>query len=194
MAPAFDAPALAHAFFVIAGSAVAKIVERIDRARGTPVQHDELEPFTWALVDAFLAEQDDALARARATLAHAARTYRQQTLAYDVVLTPTVATEPWRLGHLSPIVDRDELMLRTARVNAFAPIANIVGAPAMSVPLHREGRGMPIGSHFTAAPGADALLLGLAYQLERARPWKDRWPPYSIPALMSGEGRRAQRP
>ena len=37
--------------------------------------------------------------------------------------------------------------------------------------------------HFSAAPGNDARLLGLAYQLEAARPWKDRWPPYSIPAL-----------
>lgn len=189
-APAFDASALAHAFFVVAGSAVATIVERIDRARGTPVQQDELEPFTWALVDAFLAGGDDALARARATLAHAARTYREKTLAYDVVLTPTVALEPWRLGYLSPIVDRDELVRRIARANAFAPIANIVGAPAMSVPLHREGQAMPIGSHFTAAPGADALLLGLAYQLERARPWKDHWPPYSIPALAT----RSDRP
>jgi hypothetical protein len=23
-----------------------------------------------------------------------------------------------------------------------------------------------------------------AYQLERARPWSDRWPPYSIPRLL----------
>jgi amidase len=29
---------------------------------------------------------------------------------------------------------------------------------------------LPIGMHFAAAPGADALLLGLAYQLEQARP------------------------
>ena len=53
----------------------------------------------------------------------------------------------------------------------------------MSVPLHFPEGGLPIGTHFAAAPGADALLLGLAYQLEEARPWKDRWAPYSIPAL-----------
>jgi amidase len=188
VAPAFDASALAQAFFAVAGSAVANIVERIDRARGTPVQQDELEPFTWGLLDAFVAAQGDPLARARATLADAARTYREKTRGYDVVLTPTVATEPWRLGYLSPIVAPDELMRRIARTNAFAPLANIVGAPAMSVPLHRNRHGVPIGAHFTAAPGADALLLGLAYQLEESRPWKDDWPPYSIPALAKQAG------
>lgn len=186
-APAFDASALARAFFVVAGAAVAGIVARVDRARGSPIQEDELEPFTWALLDAFLAERDEGLARARAALANAVRTYRERTVEYDVVLTPTVATEPWRIGYLSPVIPGDELMRRAARANTFAPIANIVGAPAMSVPLQREGQAMPIGAHFTAAPGADALLLGLAYQLEEARPWRDHWPRYSIPVLAGGQ-------
>lgn len=55
--------------------------------------------------------------------------------------------------------------------------------PARSVPLSSSATGLPIGAHFAAAPGADALLLGLAYQLEQARPWRDRWPPFSISAL-----------
>jgi amidase len=53
----------------------------------------------------------------------------------------------------------------------------------MSVPLHWTEQGLPVGTHFAAAHGADALLLGLAYQLEAARPWRDRWPPFSYPRL-----------
>jgi amidase len=53
----------------------------------------------------------------------------------------------------------------------------------MSVPLCFPPEGLPMGTHFAAVRGADALLLGLAYQLEEARPWKGRFPPYSIPAL-----------
>ncbi|MFY0527654.1 amidase [Archangium gephyra] len=181
--PSFDSPALGDAFLLVAGAAVAGIVDTVDQTRDLPVQRDELEPYTWALADAFLARGADALPRARATFAQAVHAYQEATRGYDVVLTPVLATEPWRLGHLSPVLGREELARRTARAIGYTPLHNIAGCPAMSVPLHFPEDGPPIGTHFAAAPGADALLLGLAYQLEEARPWKDRWAPYSIPAL-----------
>ncbi|QRN96497.1 amidase [Archangium violaceum] len=181
--PAFDGPALGDAFFLVSGAAIAGVVELVDRTRDIPVQSDELEPFTWALVDTFLARGPDALPQSRAVFARAVHTYHEATRGYDVVLTPTIATEPWPIGHLSPVLGREELLRRTARAVGYTPIQNIAGCPGMSVPLHFPDGGLPIGTHFAAAPGADALLLGLAYQLEQARPWKDRWAPYSIPAL-----------
>jgi amidase len=53
----------------------------------------------------------------------------------------------------------------------------------MSVPLHHGPGGLPVGSHFAARRGDEATLLALAYELEQARPWNDRWPPYSYPNL-----------
>jgi amidase len=182
--PLFDSSALGDAFFLVPGAAVAGIVERVEQTRDMPVQHDELEPFSWALVETFLARGPDALPQSRAVFAQAVHAYEEATRGYDVVLTPTVATEPWLIGHLSPVLKREELIHRTARTNGYAPIHNIAGCPAMSVPLYFPEDGLPIGTHFAAAPGADALLLGLAYQLEQARPWKHRWAPYSIPALL----------
>ena len=32
---------------------------------------------------------------------------------------------------------------------------------------------------FTAAPGADGLLYELAFALEEARPWANKWAPHS---------------
>jgi amidase len=126
---------------------------------------------------------DGAVERSRDTIRAAAQAYRAATRSYDIVLTPTMASEPWRAGHLSPIVPEAVLRARVAECMAYTPIQNVVGAPAMSVPLVESERGLPIGMHFAAAPGNDALLLALAYQLEAAYPWQDRWPPYSIPAL-----------
>jgi amidase len=181
--PDFDGPTLGDAFYLVSGAAIAGVIEQVDRMRDEPVQTGELEPFTWELVETFLARGPDALPHSRAVLAKAVQAYLETTREYDVVLTPTLATEPWRLGHLSPVLGREELLRRTARAVGYTPIHNIAGCPGMTVPLHFPEGGLPIGTHFAAAPGADALLLGLAYQLEQARPWKDHWAPYSIPAL-----------
>ncbi|WP_394825639.1 amidase family protein [Pendulispora albinea] len=182
-APATNPDALADAFFIVIAEAISRIVDFVDKTRGVPVQHDELETFTWELVDTFVARGPDALKVARATLAAAARAHVETTRAYDAVLTPTIATEVWPLGYLSPILGREELIRRTSRGIGYTPLHNVAGCPGMSVPLHFPAGGVPIGMHFAAAPGADALLLGLAYELERARPWRDQWAPYSIPAL-----------
>ncbi|HMY18253.1 MAG TPA: amidase family protein [Polyangium sp.] len=181
--PAVDGPVLGDAFFLAAGATVAGVVEQMDAMRGEPVQHHELEPFTWSLVERYQSRGPRALEQARDVFAQAVRAYREITRPYDVIVTPTVATEPWRLGHLSPVLSYDELMRRTARTVGYTPIHNIAGCPSMSVPLCFPENGMPIGTLFSAAPGADALLFGLAYQLEMARPWKNHWPAYSIPVL-----------
>ena len=54
-------------------------------------------------------------------------------------------------------------------------LANGTGAPAMSVPLYWPGEGHPLGSHFYAKPGDDALLMKLAFDLEMAKPWSHQY-------------------
>ena len=61
--------------------------------------------------------------------------------------------------------------------------SNVPDAAAVREQLER----ILASSHFAAAPGQDALLLGLAYQLERARPWQNRWAPYSFPVLFGAD-------
>lgn len=181
-APRYE-PALAEAYYVVAAAAVAGMVETIDRTRREPVQSVELEPFTWSLLELLEVRGSDAVPHARATFQRAIAHYREVTAPFDVILTPTLGCAPPPIGTLSPVLPRELLLARTASLLAYTPIHNIVGSPAMSVPLHWSQQGLPIGVHFAAAPGRDATLLRLAYELERARPWSDRFPPYSVPAL-----------
>ncbi|MGA9521269.1 MAG: amidase family protein [Myxococcaceae bacterium] len=181
--PAVDGPALGDAFFLVAGATVADVAQMMGQLRGTPVERRELEPFTWSLVEELQRRGPGALEEARRVFAASAERYLSAVGRYDVVLTPTLAVVPWRIGHLSPVVAREELLRRTARAVGYTPIQNIAGCPAMSVPLHWTDEGLPVGTHFAAAPGAEALLLGLAYQLEAARPWHHRWAPHSYPRL-----------
>jgi amidase len=182
-APRFAFPDLGEALYLVAGAAIANVVQTVDRTRGEPVQKHELEPFSWSLIEALEARGPDALPWARSAIASAVATYREATRGFDVILTPTLGCEPCEIGYLSPVLPRQLLLERTSRVLAYTPIHNIASCPAMSVPLYWSESGLPIGAHFAAAPGQDALLLSLAYQLERARPWQHRWPPYSIPEL-----------
>lgn len=60
---------------------------------------------------------------------------------------------------------------------AFTRFANLVGQPAISLPLYWTDAGLPIGVHLVAAYGREDLLINVAAQLERAKPWTDRLPP-----------------
>lgn len=53
---------------------------------------------------------------------------------------------------------------------------NVTGQPAMSVLLHWNEAGLPIGMHFVGKWGEEATLFRLASQLEKAKPWFDKAP------------------
>jgi len=90
---------------------------------------------------------------------------------WDVVLTPTLATETPPVGHLDPRQDYDTIMERLLGWVAFTPLQNASGDPAISLPLATTAAGMPQGMMFGAAAGREATLLELAYELEEAHPW-----------------------
>lgn len=99
---------------------------------------------------------------------------------YDLLLTPTLAICPPRIGELDlnrPGLSGDEVLDLCFAPSPFTPIFNLTGNPAMSVPLHRTPTGLPVGVHFVARSGGEATLLRLAGQLEQAAPWWERRPP-----------------
>jgi amidase len=61
----------------------------------------------------------------------------------------------------------------------YAPMTaawNLAGYPAASVPAGVGPQGLPLAVQLVTTPGRESLLLGLAAQLERERPWA-RHPP-----------------
>jgi len=62
-------------------------------------------------------------------------------------------------------------------VEARKTVHQIGRQPAMSVPLHWNHAGLPIGVMFAGRFGDESTLFRLAGQLEQAQPWFDRTPP-----------------
>ena len=90
---------------------------------------------------------------------------------YDVALTPTLALETPRVGHLDPSASYDVVMGRILDWVTFTPWQNATGDPAVSLPLATTAAGLPQGMMFSAGSGGEATLLELAYELEEASPW-----------------------
>jgi amidase len=171
-------PAVGSAIGTALRAAVAWIVGYWVRRCGREPRPGELEPLTQAWwrqgrrlpAADYLLALDDLHAFARLV----ARFFATERV--DAWLTPTLSEPPVPLGE---IVSTPAEPLRAAeRSRTFvgfpAVVANITGAPAMSVPLYWNAAGLPIGVHFLGRFGDEATLLRLASQLEQARPWADR--------------------
>src|SRR5262249_10860837 len=144
------------------------------RHMGREPEADEIEPYTRVLC-----EQGANTSAADYMLAiDELRRYSRDVAwffqEFDVWLTPTMAQPPPRLGLMTGT--DTEPMAGTKVANPFiafpAIVANITGNPAMSVPLHWNDAGLPIGVHFLGRFGDEATLFRLAAQLEDARPFR----------------------
>jgi amidase len=173
--PDIDGQAISDGFFTAAAVAMAQMALMAAGKLGRPPGPAELEPFTLELIDWAATLRPDASADRERALTDGGRAYLRLFERCDVVLSPTLARVSWPIGHLSPAAGRETLIRRTQEAVGYTPIHNVAGCPAMTVPLGRH-EGLPVGIHFAAAPGADRLLLSLAYELEAAAPWTSARP------------------
>lgn len=118
---------------------------------------------------------------------------------YDLLLTPTLARAPVPLGSLDlpgplraggelvrrlglgrPVV-RSGVLDRISRGHLgwapFTQLANVTGACAVTVPVHRTPDGLPVGAQLVAPPGQDDLLLRVGAALESVCRWQHDEPP-----------------
>lgn len=197
--PQIDSKAFAKAFMTIVCVETRATIEEAEMLLNRKASSKDFEPSTWAL--GLLGKQCRApdFSQSLNLVQLTARQLGEFFRKYDILLTPTLAMPPVATGELQPKGIRAVAMKLLGSLNAgrlintlsgidvlaqhvfgfipYTPLFNVTGQPAMSVPLHWNDDGLPIGMQFVGRYGDEATLFRLAGQLETARPWSDRIPP-----------------
>jgi amidase len=150
---------------------------------GRTLGPDDVEPLTWALADGGRRRSAGEYLMAVDRHHQVTRLVSGLLGDVDLILTPTLGEPPTPLGTFDDSgADPLAAIRRAFLTAAFTGLYNATGHPAISLPLHwhAEGDGahdLPIGVQLVGAHGGEGLLIRIAAQLERERPWADRTPP-----------------
>jgi amidase len=160
-------------FISIWAAGVAAELDAWSELLGTPVTAGDVEPLTWALHQMGSAVSSSTYLRAWTWMQLNARQVAGFWKQHDLLLTPTVAEPPPPLGTFDSTGPADGLapLLRAAAFAPFTPPFNVTGQPGISLPLHRNAAGLPIGVQLVGAHAREDRLLQVASQLERASPF-----------------------
>ncbi|WP_169335003.1 cupin domain-containing protein [Nocardia otitidiscaviarum] len=157
-------------YLLYMGLLMTSIRNAATRIVGTSLDRAELEATTSGLCDRYRrASLRTPIALHR--LREVQKRFRSTFDHVDVLLSPAVAHSTPILGHLSPDQPFDSWFERLSAFDCYAPLNNISGTPAITLPLHRTRSGLPLASHFSANIGDERTLLELAFELEEAMPW-----------------------
>jgi amidase len=195
--PALDGKAVAACFFTMYYGHVAAEIAAIRKRTGAP--ESTFHPDTRAGALLGRAISAGAYVESRKRWNDFARAMGGFHQTCDVYVTPVTAMGPAKIGELETPKAQQTISKLLVRLNAgkrllssglvekltfenlertpFTILANLTFCPAMSVPLHWDDTGLPVGVQFSAKFGAESLLLRLASQLETAQPWFHRRPP-----------------
>ncbi len=140
---------------------------------------ENLEPITLQVYEAGSRISAKQYAEAWSYFNHVGRRFGSFFQDYDLLLTPTVNQMTPHIG--SDLASSSKLDLEPwfdlmRKYIPQSPIANLIGIPAISVPIALGPAGLPLGMQFFGAMGTESKLLDMANQLEIAAPWKDRRP------------------
>ena len=89
----------------------------------------------------------------------------------DVIIGPTAPSPAFRIG------DKADDPVQMYLNDIFTIAGNLTGAPGISIPCGFDRRGLPIGLQIQASYFAEARLLNVAHQYQRATDWHTRAPP-----------------
>ncbi len=164
-------------YFILFGEKMKFLIDAVEETTGKKAEDTGLlEP--WTIGMARNLEQYDAADKQKALDYITQLKIKVQHIfsKYDVWMSPVTAMMQPTIGDLKTDMDYNFLYEKNTTFMEYTVLQNMVGSPAMSVPLYWTAENMPVGIHFSADVGQENRLLELAFELEMAQPWKNRRP------------------
>jgi amidase len=180
----FEGLDLVDTFMTRWAAGVASSLALLGTVLGREPGPGDVEPLTWALAEqgrgVSAPEYLGAVNRHQLMSRMVAGWYEQG--GYDLLLTPSLGELPPPLGSFDDTGPDPMAAIERAKLTAtFTGAFNITGQPAISLPLLRTPENLPIGIQLVARFGREDLLIRVAAELERARPWADSLAAVPVP-------------
>jgi amidase len=168
---------LAWAFTVHWSTGAVVSLMTLGEQLGREVTAADVEPGTWVLAEHGRDWTAPDYLRAQRIIGRWRRSMAAWWEDFDLLLTPTTALPPPRLGELTPSDDDPARGSRASiPYSLFTSPFNTSGQPAISLPLGSSD-GLPVGVQLVAAYGREDQLMSVGGQLERTVEWStDRAP------------------
>ncbi|MCE7791347.1 amidase [Salipaludibacillus sp. CUR1] len=190
--PELDGVKLMENYYLMNSGELAGVVSTLEKMSGRKITSYDLELESWMLSEAgkrvSAAEFSLSLQAWDAAAAVTASFHKR----YDLYVTPATAYPAPKIGELtqSPANAKEfrrklaeasssgqqaliyEMFLPSLTYTPYTQLANLTGQPAVSLPLHLTGEGLPLGVQVMAPKGREDLLFRLAFQLEQSELWK----------------------
>lgn len=174
-APTVDPDAVADAIAVLHTVSNVQLHALATEHLGREPYEDEFEASTWVMVREGFGTTGLAYAEAIAAVHAQTRRFAAGMAGHDVLLVPTLLTPPPPYALLDqPRGTTRKFFDVEFATTGWTTLANVTGWAAISLPLATTADGLPVGVQLMAPD--EAVLLGLAAQLEDAMPWRDRKP------------------
>ena len=170
----------AHAMIVMQGEAARVHAGRLDHAAISPVLRKRIAKG--------LTIDDATLAASRAARPQLVKDFEEQVLGKaDAAILPVMAIRTPPLAEADPASPTFSAR-QLYELSSYTRFVNMLGFPAVSIPVGFDDRGLPVALQMVGRAGSDFALIALAVRVQEKTDWHGRIPTAISDLLDSSEG------
>lgn len=187
-----DGVSLMREYYMMNSGEMASLVRSFTERLNRELTPEDVEIETWLLYRAGESVSAADFTNSLAAWDVAAEKMARFHETYDFFITPATAYPAPAIGELThPLTKKQQwiddieridtkaqqaliyqMFLPSLTYTPFTQLANLTGQPAISLPIHKTNKGLPLGVQIMATKGEEHQLLRIAHLLEQSTIWE----------------------